>query len=167
MAEKEPFVPQEDRPNVELPKPDQPLSELRVRDLSALLGNALAIKPWFKDLKDHKFEKFEKPEFKEWKDHKHEKFEKPEHKEFKDHKHEKFEKPEIKDGKFEKFEIQEPKQLSLEPGPGKGAGFEPGPDPTQRFEEVINQVIQSVSELKASVDKLGERVSALEKGRRG
>lgn len=164
MAEKEPFVPQEDRPNVELPKPDQPLTELRVRDLSALLGNALAIKPWFKDLKDHKFEKFEKPEFKEWKDHKHEKFEKPEHKEFKDHKHEKFEKPEIKDGKHEKFEIQEPKQFSPEPGPGKGAGLEPGPDPTLRWQEVINQVIQSVSDLKASVDKLNERVAALEKG---
>ncbi|MCL6526939.1 MAG: hypothetical protein K6T57_08645 [Thermaceae bacterium] len=151
MAEKEPFVPPEDRPNVELPKPDQPLTELRVRDLSALLGNALTLKPWFKEWKDHKHEKLEKPEFKEWKDHKHEKFEKPEHKEWKDHK------PEQKEFKLEKIEV--------DGVIGKQAGLEPGPDPTQRWQEVINQVIQSVSELKASLDKLGERVAALEKGR--
>jgi len=160
MAEKkEPFVPQEDRPAVELPKPDAPLTELRVRDLSALLGNALTIKPFFKEWKDTKHEKIEKPEFKEFKDHKHEKFEKPEQKEFKDHKHEKFEKPEHKELKVEKLEI--------DGVVGKQAGIEPGPDPTQRWEEVINQVIQMTTELKASVDKLGERVAALEKTRRG
>lgn len=150
---KEPFVPQEDRPDVELPKPDQPLSELRVRDLSALIGNALTLKPFFKEWKDRKQEKFEKPEHKEWKDHKHEwkeiKFEKYE-------KQEKFEKPEHKELKLEKIEVD---------GVNKQAGLEPGPDPTQRFEEVINQVIQMTTELKAGVDKLNERVAALEKTR--
>lgn len=110
-ASKEPFVSQADRPQVRL-TPDTPLSELRVRDLQALLGSAATKDPNFevgkdslKDFFDKDFpevvkdflmenkpEKLEKSEIKEFKGEKNEKFEK----------REKFEKPEIKEFKNEK-----------------------------------------------------------------
>lgn len=70
------FVPQGDRPDVQL-DPNRPIGELRVRDLSQLLGQITIKKfDWkepFKEFKDHKHEKWEfKHEWKEWK---HEKWE--------------------------------------------------------------------------------------------
>src|SRR3989442_15846975 len=88
MAEKkEPFISQEDRPEVKI-DPDRPVSELRVRDLEAILVSGALKK--FKDLK------FEKEEIKDLK------FEKIEHKEGKIEKYEKLEKYE----KHEKFELE-------------------------------------------------------------
>lgn len=149
---KEPFIGGEDRPDVEL-KPDQPISELRVRDLSALLQQSILIKKReFKDfIKDHikdKYEKFEKPEIKEWKELKLEKFEKPEIKELK------FE-------KNEKLEL-EPIPKRFEPGPKLS---EPGPEPGPFVDPRIDQLIQSVSKLTSSVEELVRRVETLEKRR--
>src|SRR5450759_5043085 len=66
---KQAFVPPEDRPEVKL-DPNAPISELRVRDLSAILGQAVLkkfdIKEPFKEFKDHKLEKFEKIEHEKW-----------------------------------------------------------------------------------------------------
>jgi hypothetical protein len=36
-ASNEPFIAKQDRPAVKLPNPDQPISELRVRDLQSIL----------------------------------------------------------------------------------------------------------------------------------
>lgn len=136
MAEdKEPFVGSADRPDVEL-KPDMPVSEMRVRDLSALLHQSVALKKReFKELiKDFKNEKIE---IKEWKEFKFEKFEK----------HEKFE-------KNEKIEL-EPIPKGFEPGPWPGPG--PGPDPR------IDQLIQTVSKLTSVMEDVTRRLDALEK----
>lgn len=75
----EPFIAQSDRPKV---GPDTPVAEMRVSDLMAILASGAAsaqgakpissevvLKPWWHDVKLHKWEKFEKFE------HKHEKFE--------------------------------------------------------------------------------------------
>ena len=64
---KEPFVGEGDRPQVRL-DPDMPISELRVRDLTAILGRIIP-KRWkgelkeFKEHKEVKLEKNEKLEF--------------------------------------------------------------------------------------------------------
>lgn len=137
---KEPFMSSEDRPEVNLPKPETPLSELRVRDLSALISDAIVRKSIFKELKDHKYEKFEKPEFKEYKDHKYEKFEKPEVKEWKD--------------------AYEPKRI-FEPGPDPKLGREPGPD-LGRLEDLINPVIKALSDLRSELERVNERLNKLE-----
>jgi hypothetical protein len=136
MAEdKEPFVGSDDRPDVEL-KPDMPVSEMRVRDLSALLHRSVAIKKReFKEsIKEFKHEKIE---IKEWKEFKFEKYEK----------HEKFE-------KNEKIEL-EPIPKGFEPGPGPWPG--PGPDPR------IDQLIQTVSKLTSVMEDVTRRLDALEK----
>ena len=94
-SRKEPFVPQGDRPEVKL-KPDTPLSELRVRDLAAIIGAATKspfevgktplkdffdkpfpeeAKDFIKELKPEKFEKNELKELKGEKLEKHEKIE--------------------------------------------------------------------------------------------
>jgi len=90
---KQAFVPPEDRPEVKL-DPNAPISELRVRDLSAILGQAVLkkfdIKEPFKEFKDHKLEKFEIKEFKL------EKFEKLEHEKWWPDKF--FEPPKLADG---------------------------------------------------------------------
>lgn len=71
-VEKEPFVASGERPDVGL-KPDTPISELRVRDLQALLqgGGQFkklegAFEKFWKLEKFEKFEKFEKYEKFEW-----------------------------------------------------------------------------------------------------
>jgi hypothetical protein len=58
-AKKEPFISKHDRPEVKLPAPDQPISELRVRDLQAILSY-----PIFKVRKDF-YKEFAK-DIKEW-----------------------------------------------------------------------------------------------------
>jgi hypothetical protein len=118
-AKKEPFVSKKDRPEVKITL-DTPLSELRVRELSAIIGSLgsgknpnfevgkTPLKDFFdkefpeeaKDfVKEVKIEKYESPE----KLPKIEKYEKPEKPE-KFEKHEKFEKREIKEAKNEKLE---------------------------------------------------------------
>jgi hypothetical protein len=159
---KEPFVSKGDRPEVKL-KPDTPLSELRVRDLAAIIGavtknpnfevGKTPLKDFFdkdfpeeaKDfIKEIKPEKFEKNELKELKGEKLEKYEKLE----KFEKAEKLEKPEIKELKFEKIEIQEPvfdpRRLPI-------------PDPR------IEQLIQTVAGLTQQVGQLANQVEELRK----
>lgn len=151
---KEPFVSKEDRPEVKLPDPDKPVSELRVRDLQAILGSSALKKIEIKEpFKEHKFEKWEHKEpIKDFKDHK---FEKWEHKEpikdFKDHK------PEHgKEFKLEKVEVDPIKHQ-----------FEPGADPTQLGDPAVlaglNQIIETVGGLTKRVDELGNQLAELQK----
>jgi hypothetical protein len=140
QKEKEPYVSQADRPEVKI-DPEKPVSELRVRDLQAILGSS-AIK---------KLEKFEHKDLKPEKFEKHEKFEKFE-------KHEKFE-------KYEKLEIKELKLEKLEHDPIVKQ-FEPGPDPTRIDPEILaglNQIIQTVGGLTKRVDELSNQVAELQK----
>lgn len=136
MPEKEAFIGESERPEVKL-DPDAPLTELRVRDLSAILNVAKSARA---ELKNPNWEKYFKLE-------KNEKFEK----------FEKFEKLE----KFEKIEdikwVWEPPPKFREPPYGEI--FE---DP--RILEGINQVVQSVSQLQAQVQDLAGRVGKLEGG---
>lgn len=141
---KQPFVSKEDRPEVKLPDPDKPVSELRVRDLQAILGTSVA----------------KKIEIKEpFKDFKHEKWEiKEPIKDFKDHKHEKWEiKEPYKDLKLEKIEQDPIGKLQ----------FEPGPDPTKLGDPAVlaglNQIIQTVGGLTKRVDDLANQVAELQK----
>src|SRR5437868_7060017 len=105
---KEPFVSHEDRPEVRL-TPDSPIGELRVRDLTAILGAMTGKNPNFEVGKTSLKDFFDKPFPEQAKDFikevKPEKLEKSEIKEFKGEKHEKLEKRE----KFEKPEIKEAK----------------------------------------------------------
>ena len=165
---KEPFVGAEDRPEVKIDL-DMPVTDLRVRDLAAILGQIgskshfeggkTSLKDFFdkpfpeivKDfIKEVKIEKVEKPEKLE-KFEKNEKHEKPE----KFEKNEKFEKPE----KIEKFEKHEIKEFKLEKIEADGVfeqeRFPPGPDP--RFESVI----QTIAQLTQQVAKLADQVEEL------
>ena len=164
-APKEPFVSQQDRPEVTL-KPDTPLSELRVRDLAAILGSAAAAtkspfevgnkpikdffdkpfpevaKDWVKELKIEKIEKPEKPE----KFEKYEKYEKHE----KQEKHEKYEKLEKEHPKIEKVEKWE---VAIDPTRVPG----PGPDPR------IDQLVRAVAGLTEQLGQLANQVEELRK----
>lgn len=148
---KEPFVSKQDRPEVKITL-DTPLTELRVRELGAILG-FLADKSEIFDgdktsLKDF-FDKDFPEVAKDWiKDIKADKFEKPEkEKNEKLEKHEKFEKHEIKELKIEKLErdgvFQQPNI--------------PGPDP------VLQQVIQALAGLTKQVSQLANQVEELKK----
>jgi hypothetical protein len=165
---KEPFVPKEDRPEVKITL-DTPLSELRVRELSAILGRVIGggknpnfevgktpIKDFFdapefevpKDhVKDAKGEKLEKNELKELKGDKFEKLEN-----LKREKNEKREKP-------EKSEIKEVKAEKVE----SDAVFDPGripiPEPDPRFE----QLIEAVAGLTKQVSQLSNQVEEMKK----
>jgi hypothetical protein len=159
---REPFVSQGDRPEVRL-DPDAPLSELRVRDLAAILGPMAGKNPNFevgktplkdffdkpfseetKDfIKEIKIEKVEKPEKPE-KVEKNKKFEKVE----KNKKFEKIEKREIKDVKHEKLEIAEG---------GVDPTALPGPDPR------LDQVIQAVMGMNEQVSQLADQVAELQR----
>jgi|SRR6185436_2844776 hypothetical protein len=155
---KEPFVGKEDRPEVKITM-DTPLSELRVRDLSSIVGagaqknpfevGKTSLKDFFdkefpevvKDfVKEAKIEKFEKNELKDLKHDKQEKFEK----------NEKREKREIKEVKAEKVEID---QVVVDPG------RIPGPDPDPRFE----QLIEAVAGLTKQVSQLSNQVEELKR----
>ena len=158
---KQPFVSREDRPDVKITL-DTPLSELRVRELSAILGFVTGKNPnfeagktslkdffdkpfpevakdWLKEVKSDKFEKNEKIE-------KNEKLEKTE----KAEKNEKTEKP-------EKSEIKEVKNEKLETDGVSGFGRTIGPDPR------IEQIIQAVAGLTRQVGQLANQVEELKK----
>jgi len=147
---REPFVSQEDRPEVRL-DPNAPLSELRVRDLAAILGPMAGKNPNFEVGKTGVKDFFDKPSpevAKDWlKEIKTEKVEKPEKPE-KFEKNEKFEKREIKEVKNEKLEIAEP-------------GFDPttlpGPDPRHE------QVIEAVTGMNNQVSQLADQVAELQR----
>jgi hypothetical protein len=147
-AAKQPFVPQEDRPDVRI-NLDTPLSELRVRDLSALRALMVGKDPFEDPLKaffDKPFPEVVKDYVKESKPENIEKpvkFEKPE----KFEKREKFEKPELKEIKNEKLE----REGVIDPRPGVG------PDPR------MEQVIQAVTGLTKQVSQLADQVEELRK----
>lgn len=150
---REPFVSQGDRPEVRL-DPDAQLSELRVRDLAAILGPMAGKNPNFEVGKTGVKDFFDKPSpevAKDWlKEIKTEKIEKPEkfEKNEKFEKHEKLEKREIKEVKNEKFEIVErdfdPTTL-------------PGPDPR------LEQVIEAVTGMNNQVSQLTDQVAELQR----
>ena len=165
---KEPFVSKEDRPEVKITL-DTPLSELRVRELSSIVGRIIGgggkhpnfevgggpLKNFFDkpfpevakdELKDVKSDKFEKNELKELKGDKWEKIENIKHE--KNEKREKPEKSEIKEIKAEKIE----NDGVFEPG-----RVIPGPDP--RFE----QLIEAVAGLTKQVSQLANQVEELKK----
>ena len=154
---KQAFVSKEDRPEVKITL-DTPLTQLRVRELGAILGFLAdkseifdgdktslkdffdkdfpeVAKDWIKDIKSDKLEKPEKE--------KNEKFEKNEKLE----KNEKFEKREIKEIKVEKLETD---GVFQQPGI-------PGPDP------VMQQVIQALAGLTKQVSQLANQVEELKK----
>ena len=133
---KQPFVAQADRPEVRL-KSDTPISELRVRDLAALMGQLGPSRKDFWDGKDWAKDDFDGPVIK-WK----------EEKEFKDKEKEK---PEIKEVKVEKVEVDG----VFEPS------FPPGPDPR------LDQVVQALSGLTARVAQLADQVEELKKASKG
>jgi hypothetical protein len=154
---KQPFLSKEDRPEVKI-NLDTPLSELRVRELSLILGRMIGKNPFevgktsLKDFFDKPFPEVVKDFVKESKPENIEKpvkFEKPE-------KFEKLEKYE-KNEKFEKSEIKEAKAEKVEVDGVFDPGKLPGPDP--RFE----QLIQAVSGLTKQVTQLTNQVEELRK----
>jgi hypothetical protein len=154
-APKEPYIAPEDRPEVRIDL-DTPLSELRVRELSAILGFMASKSPHFevgkgplKDFFDKPFPEVAKDWVKELKIEKVEKPEKPE----KFEKNEKFEKPE-KHEKLEKFE--KPEKIETQE-PVFDPRRIPGPDPR------LEQVIQAVAGLTQQVSQLANQVEELRK----
>ncbi len=167
---KEPFIGSGDRPEVSIDL-DQPVSDLRVRDLAAILGHLTSKsaselgKAPIKDFFDKQFPERTKDFLKEIKNEKPEKPEKFEKLE-KHEKNEKLEKPELKEFKHEHKEFKhEHKELKLEKiendgvfDPGRGF---PGPDP--RFESVL----QAVAGLSQQVSALTDQVEILRKRSEG
>jgi hypothetical protein len=167
---KQPFVSKEDRPEVKI-NLDTPLSQLRVRELSSILGLMVGKSPfeagktslkdffdkdfpevakdWLKEIKPENLEKPPKLE-------KAEKFEKNE-------KLEKFEKDKDKDKneKVEKPEKSEHKEIKAEKQEVDGVVLDPvksvGPDPR------MDQVIQAVMGLTRQVSQLADQVEELRK----
>ncbi len=166
---KEAFVSKGDRPEVKISL-DTPLSELRVRELSSILGQIIGKNPFevgktpLKDFFDKPFPEVVKDFVKESKPElaeKTSKFEKPEKYE-KLEKYEKPEKPE-KHEKFEKLEKREIKELKAEKIENDGV-FDPGkpigPDP--RFEQLIEAVTglsKQVTQLTNQMEELRKKVS--------
>jgi hypothetical protein len=146
MADKKAFIPEGERPEVRI-DPEMSLTDLKVRDLSAILGQID-----FKSIrKEIKIEKLEKPEKFE-KIEKWERIEKPD----KFEKFEKIEKPE----KFEKIErIEVVKREPEIPKPGDPVIDDPFRDP--RVFEGINQLVESISQLTGQVQDLANRVTKL------
>jgi len=146
---REPFVAQEDRPEVRISL-DTPISELRVRELSAILGYMAQKSPFeagktsLKDFFDKDFPEVAKDWAKEIKTEKIEKPEKPEKAE--------------KNEKLEKNEKHEHKEFKLEKLESDGAiypRFPQGPDPR------IDQVIQAVAGLAQQVSELANQVEEM------
>jgi len=156
-SKKEPFVPKEDRPEVKITM-DTPLSELRVRDLSSIVGSGAQKSPFeaktsLKDFFDKEFPEVVKDFVKEAKS---EKFEKNELKDIKGDKLEKFEKNE----KREKREIKEIKAEKVEIDAVADPGRIPvGPDPDPRF----GQLIEAVAGLTKQVTQLSNQVEEMKK----
>jgi hypothetical protein len=148
---KEPFIGSADRPEVKLDL-DMPVTELRVRDLAAILGQVGSKSPFevgktpLKDFFDKPFPEVAKDFVKELKIEKVEKPEKPEkfEKNEKHEKHEKYEKRENKEFKLEKIEADG----VFDPG----RQFPPGPDP--RFESVIQTIAQLTQQVAALTDQV-------------
>lgn len=146
---KEPFIKKDDRPEVKISL-DTPLSELRVRELSAILGFMTGKNPNFevgktslKDFFDKPFPETVKDWVKEIKSDKLEKVEKVEKNE-KHEKYEKHEKPERKELKLEKIEhdgVFDP-------------GIHIGPDP--RLEQVIEAVTGLTKQVSVLTNQLEE-----------
>lgn len=165
-GKKEPFIGSSDRPEVRIDL-DMPLTDLRVRDLAAILGQLGSKSPFeagktaIKDFFDKEFPEVAKDFLKEVKIEKVEKPEKPEKFE-KNEKHEKNEKYE-KNEKAEKREIKELKVEKIEADGvfDPGSRFPPGPDP--RFESVI----QAIAGLTQQVNALANQVEELRKRARG
>jgi hypothetical protein len=167
QSSKKPFVEATDRPEVKLSL-DKPVTELRVRDLAAILGHLTQKSPFFevgqtpiKDFFDKPFPEVVKDYVKEVKPEKFEKPEKPE----KVEKNEKHEKPE-KLEKAEKLEKPEFKELKLEKIENDGvfdpvSRFPPGPDPR------LAQVIQALAGLTQQVSVLADQVAELQKRTKG
>jgi hypothetical protein len=159
---KEPFVPSEDRPEVKIDL-DTPLTELRVRELSAILGFVASKNPFeagktsLKDFFDKDFPEVAKDWQKEIKPEKIEKPEKPE----KFEKNEKLEKPDKveKNEKLEKREIKEAKNEKLE----TDGVFDPRSVPDPRIE----QVVAAVAGLTKQVGELADQVRELQRQRSG
>ncbi len=153
---RQPFVPKEDRPEVKISL-DTPVKDLRVRELSAILGYFAEKDPNFEVGKTPIKDFFDKdfPEvIKDWvKDTKGEKLEKPEKLE----KNEKLEKVE----KYEKSEFKEIKNEKLEREPVFDPGRIPGPDPR------MEQVIVAVAGLTKQVSHLANQVEELRKKIKG
>jgi hypothetical protein len=129
-----------------------PVTELRVRDLAAILGQVGSKSPFevgktpLKDFFDKPFPEVAKDFVKELKIEKVEKPEKPEkfEKNEKHEKHEKYEKRENKEFKLEKIEADG----VFDPG----RQFPPGPDP--RFESVIQTIAQLTQQVAALTDQV-------------
>jgi hypothetical protein len=154
-TEKQPFVAQADRPEVGL-KSDTPLSELRVRDLFAILGQVGGTGKDFWDGKSWQKDDFDGGviKSKDGKEYSKDNKDGKDGKEGKDGK-------DIKDHRKEKHEI---KELKLEKLESDGV-FEPnlpGPGPDPRLE----QVIQALSGLSARVAHLANQVEELRKARK-
>lgn len=145
---KQPFVSSEDRPEVRI-NLDTPLSELRVRELSTILGSLIGKNPFevgktpLKDFFDKPFPETTKDFVKESKP---EIFDKPA----------KFEKP-VKFEKFEKGEIKEIKAEKVETDGVFDPGKPGGPDPR------LEQLIQTVTGLTKQVSQLANQVEELRK----
>lgn len=140
---KQPFVSREDRPDVRISL-DTPLSELRVRELSAILGFMAGKNPNFevgktslKDFFDKPFPEVAKDWLKEVKSDKFEKYEKVE-------KPEKSEIKEVKNEKLESDGVFDPRNMI-------------GPDPR------MEQIIQAVAGLTRQVSQLANQLEELRK----
>ena len=157
---KQPFVAEEDRPPIKL-DPDQPIAELRVRDLHAILGTAftkpvLADKPDKEPLKETKEKEIlaEKPDKEPLKETKEKEplLEKPDKEPLKEHKHEKFE---VKDLKHEKSELDPVKRFAEH--------FDPGPERFSGIKGVIERLAHEAGGLSARIDELANQVDELKK----
>jgi hypothetical protein len=151
---KQAFVPREDRPEVKL-SPDTPLGELRVRELTEILGLAFGKNPNFEVGKTPLKDFFEKPEpdvikgIKQEKNEKREKLEKAE-------KNEKLEKNE----KNEKNETKERiKNEKAEADTILAWGSSVGPDPMQRVVEALTGLTDRVRQLANQVEELRRKVT--------
>lgn len=148
--EKEPFVAATDRPDVNL-NPDAPISELRVRDLQALLQGSAQFKntmekrtfpdKQFKtemNKNEIKWEKMEYPE-KYWYPEKYievkAKLEKLEHKDF-------------------KVEMEKLTALDAPPRPEQQA---PGPAGIDQLVQTVSKLSEQVSQLSQDVEKLKQQ----------
>ena len=150
--EKEPFVASTDRPNVNL-NPDAPISELRVRDLHALLQSSAQFKNTMEKVS------FPEKQFKELK------FEKPEYvekylyydKHFKTEM--KLEKLEHKDWKAEildKSAVMDAQPLAQQQAAGPG-GIDQLVQTVSKLTEQVNQLSQQVEQLKQKLEELNRR----------
>jgi hypothetical protein len=140
---RKPFVAQGDRPELRI-KLDAPVSELKVRDLAAILR--LGSQKDFWDGKDWLKDDFDGG-IKWWKEKEKDKDKEKE----KDKDKEKHEKPEIKEIKAEKVESD--------------GVFSPGPYP--RPDPQLDQIVRALVGLNERVSQLADQLEELKKQRKG